>query len=116
MSPEDAAWAGLWPWEEITPSDVADVLRGLPVPWWISGGWAIELFLGRRTRRHYDLDVTILRRDQLALRRHLATWDLHFATPKRGLAKGEGCFLESPIERNWNRRAPRAPCFCDSNQ
>ena len=114
MSLEDGAFAGLWPWEPITPSDVADVLRGLPTPWWIAGGWAIELFVGHPTRRHYDLDVAILRRDQLALRRHLAGWDLHFATPERHLGPWDGRFLDPPIGRIWLRRARGAPWWCDA--
>ena len=113
MSLKDPAVAGLWPWEPITPGDVADVLRGLPVPWWISGGWAIELFLGEQTRHHLDLDVAVLRRDQLALRRHLADWDLHFATPERRLEPWDGHVLEPPIARIWVRRARGAPWLCD---
>ena len=45
----------------------------------IAGGWAIDLFLGRQTRPHHDLDIQILRRDQAALRGLLADWDLHLA-------------------------------------
>jgi Aminoglycoside-2''-adenylyltransferase len=114
MSTEAPAFAGFWPWEPITPSDVADVLRGLAVPWWISGGWAIELFLGHPTRRHYDVDVAVLRRDQQELRRHLADWDLHSATPERRLEPWDGRFLEPPIARIWIRRAPGAAWFCDA--
>jgi hypothetical protein len=115
MSLEAPAFAGLWPWEPITPNDVADVLRGLPVPWWIAGGWAIELFLGHGTRRHYDVDVAVLRRDQLALRRHLAGWDLHSATPERRLERWDDRFLEPPIARFWIRRARGAPWLCDGH-
>jgi hypothetical protein len=39
------------------------------VPWCIGGGWAIDLWLGRVTRRHADVDVVILRRDQHTVRR-----------------------------------------------
>jgi Aminoglycoside-2''-adenylyltransferase len=113
MSLEAPAFAGLWPWEPITPSEVADVLRGLPVPWWIAGGWAIELFLGHPTRRHYDMDVAVLRRDQLALRHHLAGWDLHSASPERRLQPWDGRFLEQPIARIWSRRERGAPWLFD---
>ena len=29
--------------------------------WWVAGGWALDLFLGRMTRPHHDVDVAILR-------------------------------------------------------
>ena len=113
MSLEEHAFAGLWPWEPITPGDVAEVLSGLSTPWWIAGGAAIELFLGRATRRRYDLDLAILRRDQLAFRRHLADWDLHLATPERRLYPWDGRFVELPIARFWVRRQPGTPWWLD---
>lgn len=47
---------------------VGKVLADLTVPWWIAGGWAIELAAGRATRRHGDVDVMIFERDEHALR------------------------------------------------
>src|SRR2546422_11418386 len=54
--------------------EVARLIRGFPRPWYIAGGWAIVLFLGRETREHDDIDVAILRNDQAELRTHLAAW------------------------------------------
>lgn len=68
-------------WEPLTPAEVADELRGLPSRWWIAGGWAIDLHLGRQSRAHADIDVLILRRDQSTVQRHLSGWDLHVADP-----------------------------------
>lgn len=113
MSLGTPAFAGLWPWEPITPSDVAELLRELPVPWWIAGGSAIELFLGRETRRHFDVDIAILRRDQLALRRHLVDWDLWVATPERRLHRWDDSALELPITRFWVRPRPGASWWLD---
>jgi hypothetical protein len=42
---------------------VAALLAGIDSPWWIAGGWALDLFIGDQTRAHEDLDVGILRRD-----------------------------------------------------
>jgi Aminoglycoside-2''-adenylyltransferase len=57
---------GRWrPWR---PREVAAFFAMLPIPWWIAGGWAIDLFLGRQTRRHEDIDVLILRQDCHAAR------------------------------------------------
>ncbi len=41
------------------------------------GGWAIDLWLGRETRPHDDLEIAILRDDFAAIRTHLRAFDLH---------------------------------------
>lgn len=50
----DARWASCW-----APSQVADRLAGLAVPWYVAGGWAVELFLGVRLREHGDIEIAI---------------------------------------------------------
>ena len=50
------------PWHRLRPADAADLFDGLDAPWWIAGGWAIEVLSGV-PRRHGDLDVCILERD-----------------------------------------------------
>jgi hypothetical protein len=48
--------------------------------WWaVAGGWAIDLFLGRNTRPHADVDVATLRPDQRELRRFLTGADVRRA-------------------------------------
>lgn len=42
--------------------------ESLGVPYWIAGGWAIDLFVGTVTRGHGDVDVLVLDRDQDRLR------------------------------------------------
>ncbi len=65
---------------------VAAVMAPFPGPWCVAGGWAIDLFLDRVTREHADLEVAVVRRDQGALRAHLAGWELckAVATPAGG--------------------------------
>src|SRR3989449_2161854 len=53
---------------------VAGLMRGFPHPWYIAGGWAVDLYLGRETREHDDIDVAILRKDQFELQRYLTDW------------------------------------------
>src|SRR6185437_5074343 len=48
-------------WKPADPSYARALLAGISAPWWIVGGWAIDLFLGHRSRAHKDLDVGILR-------------------------------------------------------
>jgi Aminoglycoside-2''-adenylyltransferase len=47
---------------------VATLLSGLTVPWWITGGWAIDLAVGHVTRDHSDVNIMMLERDEHALR------------------------------------------------
>jgi hypothetical protein len=68
-------------WQPWRPHEVAAFFATLPVPWWIAGGWAIDLFLGRQTRAHEDIDVLLLRRDQQAVRSLLGAWDVQAALP-----------------------------------
>ena len=59
-------------------------MMDFPAPWWVAGGWAIDLFLGRVTRSHQDVDIAILRRDQMAVQQHLAGWSLQWVDPRSG--------------------------------
>jgi Aminoglycoside-2''-adenylyltransferase len=36
-------------------------LAGLPVPWCIAAGWALDLFRGRQTRDHDDVEIAVPR-------------------------------------------------------
>jgi hypothetical protein len=67
----------------------------MDAPWWVAGGWAVDLFLGHQTREHADIEIAVLREDQLVLQRTLAGWDLRIAD------------LGSLTE--WERGVPLAP-------
>jgi hypothetical protein len=56
--------------------DVARVMDGYRRPWFVSGGWAIDLFVGQVTRTHKDVEVGAYHADQDALSAHLAAWRL----------------------------------------
>jgi len=51
VHPDDAEWAA-W-----TPAEAAQRLAAIDVPWRVSAGWAIDLFLGRERREHDDLEL-----------------------------------------------------------
>jgi hypothetical protein len=63
-------------WAQLTPAVVAGLLSGLPIDWWIAGGWALDL---EGKQPHKDVDVAVLRPDHEVLRDHLADWDLRIA-------------------------------------
>jgi hypothetical protein len=104
-SPDSSDYAYLWAWEPLSPKDVLAIMRGFRSPWWVCGGSALDLFIGRETRRHDDLDVAVLRRDQALLRSHLRRWDLRYATPEHTLESWDGSWLAPPIHGIWARRS-----------
>ena len=50
----DARWSSCWSPEEITRR-----LAGVDTPWCVAAGWALDLFRGRQTRAHGDLEIAI---------------------------------------------------------
>lgn len=64
--------------------------------WFIAGGWAIDLFMGRETREHKDIEIAIFRKDQLYLKEHLKDRDFKKVI-KGEFYPWENEFLELPI-------------------
>jgi hypothetical protein len=87
------------------PSDVVSLFSPLTVGWWIAGGWAIDLWLGRQTRRHVDLDVAALRVDQARIWERLDGWDLHLAHEGRLRRLPRNPSVEPPFHAVWCRPA-----------
>ena len=46
-------------WRAWTPREVAEVLASVEVPWYVAGGWALDLFLGEQRRSHDDLEIAL---------------------------------------------------------
>ena len=62
-------------WQRVHPRQAAALVGGVSAPWWIAGGWALDLFLGEQTRPHQDLDLGILRRDVHDILGALSGWE-----------------------------------------
>jgi len=82
-------------------------MRGFAAPWWIVGGWAIDLFVGRETRPHSDVDVVVRRADQGLLRERFGSWDVQVA--HAGKLEPWVGQLEPPHNGLWARRDPGGP-------
>lgn len=92
-------------WEPLSPGEAGDLFAAFPRPWWLAGGWAIDLHLGRQTRAHADIDLALLRGDEVALPALLPGWEICVAhdgalTPWAGDAP-----LPMRYHQFWVRRA-----------
>ena len=54
----------------------ATVMRAFARPWWVAGGWAIDLFLDALSRPHADIEIGVARADQRVLHTYLRGWTL----------------------------------------
>jgi uncharacterized protein (DUF952 family) len=90
-----------------------EAMAGFPGRWWVAGGWAVDLALGRRTRPHADLEVSVMAADQRALFQHLRGWDLRLAAPGHSLPRWDGRRIEPPFHQVWARRGPGRPATVD---
>lgn len=86
-----------------------EMMAGFAGPWWVAGGWALDLFLGRKTRPHADLELSVLAADQAVLFEHLAGWDLRLAAPGASLPAWDGSRIRPPFHQVWARRGPGRP-------
>ncbi|MGB2698431.1 MAG: hypothetical protein WBD28_11320 [Candidatus Zixiibacteriota bacterium] len=64
------------------PRKVFKLLAGFEKPWFVAGGWAVDLFLGKVTREHEDIEIAIFRCDQLTLRNYLNDWEFKKVIPE----------------------------------
>ncbi|MFE7836391.1 nucleotidyltransferase domain-containing protein [Streptomyces sp. NPDC057474] len=97
-------------WDPAPLAEVVARFSGLECPWWVAGGMAIELAVGHRIRSHGDIDVLLLRRDQLAVQQALADWEWWAADPPGSLrpwAAEE--ILPEDVHDIWCRPGPDDP-------
>jgi hypothetical protein len=97
-------------WEPASPAEVAQLFAGCGAPWWIAGGYAIELAAGKVVRQHGDIDVLLLRRDQLAVQRALPGWEWMAADPPGRLRRWQPAEqLPASVHDIWCRPGPGEP-------
>jgi hypothetical protein len=90
-------------WRALHPRDAASLLAGIDVPWWIAGGWALEMFRGTVTRPHSDLDVGVLRRDISTVLDRLSGWEMFEAKGGRLTRLAPGALPRVDVYSLWGR-------------
>lgn len=97
-------------WQPLSVAELVAALAHVRTPWWLAGGWALDLFLGRETRAHHDIDVQILRTHHVQVRAVLADWDAHAADPPGTLRPWPvGEELPPQVHDIWCRRSAADP-------
>ena len=92
---------------------VGALLGDLRCEWYVCGGWALDLFLGRVTRDHKDVDIAVARRDQSEVQGYLLGrgWKLEKAFDGRLSPWEEGERLTLPLHGVWCRNEAHDPDF-----
>jgi hypothetical protein len=104
VAAEHIGVAELGAWSPLTVPQVAALFGAAPFRWWIAGGWAIDLAVGHATRPHEDIEIAVLRDDQLALRDWLRGWEIWYVPgPGGGLIRWTGPALPPGAHELWCR-------------
>ena len=96
-------------WEPLSPLEIKQLLGPVSAPWWIAGGYALDMFIGHETRKHVDVDVAALRRDQQAFREALEKWDVRIAHAGEFIRWKRGETLKPEHHEIWARETPTGP-------
>jgi hypothetical protein len=96
-------------WDPLSLEEVKKLLGPVSAPWWIAGGHALDLFIGHETRKHVDIDVAVLRRDQQAFREALAKWDVRIRPASELTPWKRGETLGPEHHEVWARETPNGP-------
>jgi len=88
-------------WDAWSPSEIARRLAGETATWYVIGGWALDLFLGRQTREHEDLEIGVAAREFGAIRDALAEFEFFVVGHGRALPVSEQALVDH--RQTWAR-------------
>ncbi|WP_229856802.1 nucleotidyltransferase domain-containing protein [Nocardioides flavus (ex Wang et al. 2016)] len=100
-------------WDPLTPATIGDFMAGFDRPWWIIGGWSIEVFTGV-PRAHEDTDISLLSTDAAAFREFLGDRWTPWSVDDSWFRPFDSRFTEvRPDSQVWVRRDARSPWVLD---
>jgi hypothetical protein len=82
-------------------SKVKTIMNKFGFPWFIAGGWAIDLFLNKETRVHDDIEIGIYRRNQMQLYRYFDKYKKYYINNRSRIG------IHERLE--WNKEYLRLP-------
>lgn len=103
-------------WDAWPPTEVARLLSGIDATWYVTAGWSLDLFHGRQTREHEDLEIAVPAHSFDAVRRALAEYELwviggglaHPLAPDT-LAAHHQTWVREPATGTWRLDVMREP-------
>ena len=99
FTPDVSKWAA-W-----TPGEVAEILAGVDAPWYVAGGWAIDLFLGGQRREHADLEIAVPKDRFHEIAAALTDYELYAVRDGRATALSEDPDALDTTHQTWVRDA-----------
>ncbi len=90
-------------WRQTSPTELADWLAGVDIPWGFAGGWALDLWGGEVSRDHSDIEIACFRADLPGLLPKLADFEIAIARDKQLTPYLAGSLPEPPFSL-WLRR------------
>ena len=97
-------------WSSLTVEEISKIFSNIPMTWCIAGGWALDLHLGYKSRQHHDIDVFIMRDEQLTAYGHLKkNWVLYKAQGGNLTIWEEEDFLNAPDDDIWVSKNEKSP-------
>jgi Aminoglycoside-2''-adenylyltransferase len=60
---------------------IAVIMKESKFPWFIAGGWAIDLAIGKKTREHEDIDIVVFRENIQDVLDYFKNWEIGVALP-----------------------------------
>jgi hypothetical protein len=91
----------LFEWDAWHPAEAARRLAGVDVPWCVIAGWSLDLFRGRQTRDHEDLEIAVPAHGFPAVRQALPEFDVFAIVEGHAEPIGETSLAES--HQTWVR-------------
>ncbi|TDD42651.1 hypothetical protein E1263_42115 [Kribbella antibiotica] len=105
-------------WDAWRPEEIAGLLAGTRARWCVVGGWALDLFRGRQTREHEDLEIATPLWDFDLLRERLSGYEF-FVAGREGFWPVDGAgpayfeyqqtFVRDPSTGRWRADVMRTP-------
>ena len=80
---------------------VKNIMNKFGYPWFIAGGWAIDLFLEKETRLHDNIEIGIYREQQMKLFRYLGKYKKYYIDNRSRIGKYE--------KKEWKKEYLRLP-------
>lgn len=97
-------------WEPLGLEELRQLFGSVTAPWWVAGGRALDMFIGHETRKHDDIEIAVLRRDQHAFREALAKWDVQIAHAGELIPWKRGEAIKDPAHHAaWARESASGP-------